>query len=876
MRLINILLLAMLFLPIFSFFTLSMSLADQIQIPPHYYFSISYNVTQGNGIDVIFYASSPITFMIMTPSQFYQFNQTDLSQSIYSTTTNSLSRFFPLKSGQYYIVFYNNISNNLVTLNYYILSRPLPTGIADYGLKVNNSVISPYIEKIKSVIGAVEINKLLAYNLTPPAGISQYSASIQLNVVLQVNTIGGSQQIWLQNVIQIDTNNNFYSFLDNIWNFTGKISILSNSTVKGNGIVYVTNNGNDYYAYGTNFSTLLIPSLKYLLINTSYTSQGPMISFGYMNQSGSPIWYDNVTILIPNTLSAYILVDGYNFTAGGLAYDAELILGGGGNGEFTFFNESNVELAMIYQYLNGTLAPPKFLFPFGLDTEESADNLYTVSYNGVYLATNGYQVINNLNENVSQLRFNVVNYTKATDQNFPYIFTINVSGGVLPYKLNVTISNSSGNELSGYTYVLFPSVSTYYLPLTPLSPSNYTVKIKLIDFNGNSKSYKFPLTINPPLKVQILNVTNYTDLVLPYFNFTSIISGGTKPYNITITISNDSGILSETYKIINYTSVAYYTVNMKGYSIGKYTIQIEVKDYAGSINISKYNFTINPNPYISTLVYTNETDKGLRGVIKAIGEGGSGSLIYYWYVNNSLVSSGIGDELYNFTPSNIGEYNITIMVKDVLGISSAKSVIIKVNPDPVAELSVPKTVIDSGAEFPVNVTVSLGTPPYYTSWYINGSYVGNGSIKELNLSNIGVYIITVTVRDSASYIINISKSVSIVPPPSLSVKEQTQGNFIQYNTSIALSASVNGGTNPYYLIFLNGKLVGNYSSTTQLQLKLQNGENNITLVAKDLWGKTAVKTLIVNSGYNYVGIGIIVGIILIIVIIVILVISKRK
>ena len=730
--------------------------------------------------------------MIMTPSQFYQFKQTGSSQSIYSIITNSLSKFFPL-SGQYYIVFYNNIGNNFVTLNYYILTRPLPTGIADYGLEINNGVISPYVEKIKSVIGAVEINKLLAYNSTPPAGLSPYSASIQLNVVLQVNTIGGSQQLWLQNVIQIYTNNDSYRFLDNIWNDTGIFSFLSNSDVKGKGRVYLTIFGGDYYAYGTSFSTQSIPSLKYLLINTSYTSQGPIISFGYMNQSGLPVWYDNVTILIPNTLSAYILVDGYNFTAGGYAYDSELILGGGASGEFTFFNESNVELAMIYQYLNGTLAPPKFLFPFGLHTEESADNLYTIPYNGVYLVSSGYQVINNLNENVSQLRFNVINYTKATDQNFSYIFTINVSGGVLPYKLNVTISNSSGNELSGCTYVLFPSVSTYYLSLSPLSPGNYTVKIKLTDFNGNSKSYEFSLTINPPLKVQILNVTNYTDLALPYFNFTSIISGGTKPYNITITISNDSGILSETYKIINYTSIAHYAVNMKGYSIGKYTIQIEVEDYAGSINISKYNFTINPNPYISTLSYTSETDKGLSEVIKAIGKGGSGSLIYYWYVNNSLVSSGIGDELYNFTPPNIGEYNITVIVKDVLGVTSAKSVIIKVN-----------------------------------------------------------------------------------PPPSLSVEEQTQGNFIQYNTSITLSVSVNGGTDPYYLIFLNGKLIGNYSSTTQIQLKLQNGENNITLIAKDLLGKTAVKTLIVNSGYNYVNIGSIVGIILIIVIVVALLISKRK
>ncbi|QIW23808.1 thermopsin [Sulfolobus sp. S-194] len=853
-----------------------MSSYSQVQLAPNYYFYISENVTQGEGIDVIFYASSPITFMIMTPSQFYQFSQTSLSQSMYSTTTSSLDRFFPLTNGQYYIIFYNNISNNPVTLNYYILTRPLPTGIADYGLKVNNGVISPYIEKIKSVIGAININKLLAYNSTPPAGISPYLASIQLNVVLQVNTISGSQQLWLQNVIQIYTNNDSYRFVDNIWNFTSILSILSNSNVKGNGAVYVTNDGNDYYVYSTNFSTLLIPSLKYLIINTSYTSQGPMISFGYMNQSGLPIWYDNVSILIPNTLSAYILVDGYNFTESGLAYDAELILGGGGNGEFTFFNESNVELAMIYQYLNGTLAPPKFLFPFGLDTEESADNLYTISYNGVYLVSSGYQVINNLNENLSQLKFNVVNYTKATDQNFPYIFAINVSGGVLPYKLNVTVSNSSGSELSGYTYVLFPSVSTYYLPLSPLSPGNYSVKIKLTDFNGNSKFYEFRLTINPPLRVKILNVTDYTDLELPYFNFTSIINGGTKPYNITITISNNTGILSETYKIINNTSIEHYVVDMKGYSIGEYTIQIKVIDYAGSVNISKYDFIINPNPYISALSYLNKTDKGLADVIKAIGEGGSGNLTYYWYVNNSLVSNGIGDEFFNFTPSNIGEYNITVMIKDSLGISSAKSVIIKVNPDPGAELSVPKTTIDSGAEFIVNATVSQGTPPYYIYWYVNGSYVGNGSVKELDLNNIGNYVITVIVRDSAGYIINISRSVSIVPTPSLSVNDQTQGNFIQYNTSITLSASVNGGTNPYYLIFLNGKLVGNYSSTTQLQLRLQNGVNNITIFAKDSWGKTAVKTLIINSGYNYLNIGIIVSVILIIVIIIAIIFIRRK
>ena len=83
MRLLNILFLAMLILPLFSLFTLSLPLYGQIPLIPDYYFYISENVTQGNGIDVIFYASSPITLMIMTPSQFINLNKrVHLSQYI--------------------------------------------------------------------------------------------------------------------------------------------------------------------------------------------------------------------------------------------------------------------------------------------------------------------------------------------------------------------------------------------------------------------------------------------------------------------------------------------------------------------------------------------------------------------------------------------------------------------------------------------------------------------------------------------------------------------------------------------------------------------------------------------------------------------------
>jgi thermopsin len=214
------------------------------------------------------------------------------------------------------------------------------------------------------------------------------------------------------------------------------------------------------------------------------------------------------------------------------------------------------------------------------------------------------------------------------------------------------------------------------------------------------------------------------------------------------------------------------------------------------------------------------------------------------------------------------------VVRDSVGYVITVSKIITINPDPEVKLIMPNT-IDAGVEFQINANISLGTPPYYVSWYVNGSYIGGESTDKLNLTSPGIYNITAVVRDSVGYVITVSKIITIVPPPSLSVNEQTQGNFFQYNTSILLTTTVKGGTDAYYLVYLNGNLIGNYSSTTQMHLNLQNGENNITILAKDLWGKSAEETLMVNSGYNYINIGaVIAGIILIIIIVAIIV--KRR
>ncbi|WP_155862283.1 thermopsin [Acidianus infernus] len=282
--------------------------------------------------------------------------------------------------GEYKVLFINNVSKTCVTIQIYIGDgRPYPTGIADYGIQVVNGVVKPYVEKFDEVVA--QIYSISAYN----ASLNNYGASLQLNTVLQVNTLYGSQEYWLQNVINFMTNTSEYSFVDNIWNFTSCYSELNSSSIIGNGGVCWFTGGleiNDYYVYATEWLNMSYPLNVALFIRVSTVPQGVEVLFGYIN-STSCVIYDNVTIKVPCVTSAYLLVSGYNTTGSRNAYDTEFVFGGEKCGEVTSFNSLN---AIIYMfYVNGKdVFTPKTLFPFGIDTAEASNNLFTVPYNGAY------------------------------------------------------------------------------------------------------------------------------------------------------------------------------------------------------------------------------------------------------------------------------------------------------------------------------------------------------------------------------------------------------------------------------------------------------------------------------------------------------------
>nr|MCG2907398.1 thermopsin [Sulfolobales archaeon] len=83
-----------------------------ITLAPRFYEHFSVNVTQGDGLYVVFYSSSPVTFMIMTPYQFSYFKETGAGPAVYSVVASSYDGFISLPNGRYYVVFFNNATDS--------------------------------------------------------------------------------------------------------------------------------------------------------------------------------------------------------------------------------------------------------------------------------------------------------------------------------------------------------------------------------------------------------------------------------------------------------------------------------------------------------------------------------------------------------------------------------------------------------------------------------------------------------------------------------------------------------------------------------------------------------------------------------------------
>ncbi len=259
-------------------------------------------------------------------------------------------------------------------------SEPAPMGIADYGIGPNGA----YQYNTSSFIGIVTINSLATRNST-----NDPSMGIQLNVNLAFTTSNGKQYVyWIQDVAFIDTSTNHIGFENNIWNFSATSAGLSSSGIRGNGQVYNSSRGGQYYAVGASSSLpgseifLQYPATLILNVTCGVNIGGqPTVSFAYDDGYGL-VTYDTTTFIASYPVTSFtgFVVNGYNYNPTGyLFYDAELTLGGPGNWQNIALSQSNVQLQL--EYWNGhNYQMITNAYNFGSDTAEGISNTLSQSF----------------------------------------------------------------------------------------------------------------------------------------------------------------------------------------------------------------------------------------------------------------------------------------------------------------------------------------------------------------------------------------------------------------------------------------------------------------------------------------------------------------
>ncbi|MFP3130934.1 MAG: thermopsin [Nitrososphaeria archaeon] len=778
---------------------------------PGYYLTISIQIL--NGMNVTFQVSSNVTLDVyfMSASQFANFESTGSAQAIYHSQGSYVkANIGPFLGGTYYLVIYNDLSSQAALGSYglytlpvniysYYSSLPAPVGLADYGVLNASGVLYPYRILYKEAIGVATIYSLQAYNSNPPSGVDPYGASLQQNVVLQVNTTSGNYEYWLQDVAAFVTDNYQMYIEDNVWNYSASTSYLTDQTITGNGDVYPS--GNEYYyAYGTSSFSYSLPLTIHFYTKFNYSYNAVYVYFGYSLGSSSVNWYDTVTIHDSGVRSASLVVSGYNSTPRGTFYDSELVFGGESNGEQTDFTQMNANLNIYYELLNGSSILPPAVYGFGSDTLEAADDLSTELVNGtptVVIGSGNFEPVG-YSVSVPEYSAQISLQTSPVDAgvNIPVKIVASVSNGMAPYTYVFYI-----NDKPVYNFTTYSSSysGTVYLP--PLSSGMYSLQAAVYDALGRADySSVYTVFVNPDPVPSITSNISVTDIGLP-FNFSYFVHFGTPPYNFSFYVNGK--LITKGYG--SYSSYLGSDVFIPEQP-GTWTAELVVTDSAGCMVTDTYSVTVNPDPTISVSGVSKVLDVNMQLNLSAYGSSGTAPYYYSWFVNGSPVSS---SQSYHFRPALAGNYNVTVIMKDSAGYRISYQTTIKVFPDPVISISVLRKVYDAGQLINVSETSSLGAPPYTIVYYINGSQA-SGSL--INLTAPGNYIISAKLTDSLGYSVTSNAvRISVLPDPKISIS--VPRTVYDAGQLLILYVSASEGAPPYTITYYlnNTQFNGNMS-----------------------------------------------------------------
>ncbi len=343
---------------------------------------------------------------------------------------------------------------------------------------------------------------------------------------------------------------------------------------------------------------------------------------------------------------------------------------------------------------------------------------------------------------------------------------------------------------------------------------------------------------------------------------------------LTMTGSATGGIGSYQYAYVVQAPSGKWTV-LKGYStasahtwtpaaLGKYTVQIKVKDSRGNVAVKSFPLKVLPpltnNSKLSAASITKGTTIRLTGAAS-----GGTSPYQYAYVAQApsgewkIIKNYSTSSTHSWTPAMTGKYTVQIKVKDSKGTVVVKSFMLNVLPPLTNNSKLSAASITKGTTIRLTGAASGGTSPYKYAYLARTPGGEWKTIKNYSTSTThswtpamtGKNTVKIKVKDSKGTVASKSFTLNVLPP--LTNNSKLSATSITKGTTIRLTGAASGGAAPYQYAYVTKtpggewKTIRNYStSTTHSWTPAMTGKYTVKMKVKDSRGTVAAKLFTLN------------------------------
>ncbi len=387
------------------------------------------------------------------------------------------------------------------------------------------------------------------------------------------------------------------------------------------------------------------------------------------------------------------------------------------------------------------------------------------------------------------------------------------------------VNTSSGASLS--TTVIDAAATNFSFDGIALRPSGNGSSASTITFN-EVKIEVVSSSTPPSIDTQ---PSDQTALVGDSANF-SVVPGGTPPFGYQWFYNTNTPVIGATNATLTLT-------NLQLSDAGSYFVVVTNTIDSATSDVAVLTVT---TPTAPSFVSQPQSQTALPGenVTFSVSVGGTGPLIYQWYLNDTNAPLANASDsiltLANVQAADAGSY--FVVVANSLGSIASSNGVLSVNTNPVSPLftSQPASIVALTGHNATFAATVFGTAPITYQWSMNGAAIPGATLPTLTLTNVqlsqaGGY----TLSASNSVGVAISDSATLTVTPSIPIP------LSAYNLVGFGRAATGGGmlpdTDPNYAkVYTATDLANAISSKTVKIIEIMNdlnlGYNEIEASAK--------------------------------------------